>query len=81
MKINKTKIIISSLIILLPMLVGLILWNLLPDVMDTHWGISGQVDGRGGKIIPVIVLPLIMLVTHLTCMLITIKENSNKNSN
>ncbi len=81
MKINKTKIIISSLIILLPMLVGLILWNLLPDVMDTHWGASGQVDGRGGKIIPVVVLPLIMLVTHLTCMLITIKENSNKNQN
>ena len=79
MKINKTKLIISLFIILLPMLVGLILWNVLPDVMDTHWGISGQVDGRGGKIVPVIVLPLIMLITHLICMLITVKDNSNKN--
>ena len=79
MKINKTKLIISSLIILLPMLVGLILWNVLPEVMDTHWGISGEVDGRGGKIVPVVVLPLIMLAAHLTCVLVTTKERSNKN--
>ena len=79
MKINKTKLIISSIIILLPMLVGLILWNFLPEVMDTHWGISGEVDGRGGKIIPVLVLPLFMLVVHLLCMFATHKLGGNKN--
>ena len=79
MKINKTKLIITSLIILLPMLVGLILWNVLPELMDTHWGASGQVDGRGGKGIAVFVLPLVMLITHLLCMFATHRLGGNEN--
>ena len=79
MKINKTKLIISSIIILLPMLAGIILWNFLPEVLDTHWGVSGTPDGRGGKIIPVVVLPLTMLATHLLCMFATHKLGGNEN--
>ena len=44
---NKRLLIITSLVPLLPMLVGLILWNRLPERMATHWGINGQVDGYG----------------------------------
>ena len=51
---NKRKIIISSLITLLPMVFGLIFWKELPEQMATHWGIDGTADGRrcrhyGGK--------------------------------
>ena len=38
MKKYKGQIVISSIVILLPILVGLILWNRLPDTMVTHWG-------------------------------------------
>lgn len=38
MKENKFKVILSSAVILLPILFGLILWNQLPDTMATHWG-------------------------------------------
>lgn len=37
LKKNKSRIIISSIIILLPMIFGLIMWDKLPDTMTTHW--------------------------------------------
>ena len=49
MKKYKGLIIVSSIVILLPMLLGLILWNRLPDTMVTHWGAEGAVDGAMGK--------------------------------
>ena len=50
MKENKFKIAISSVVILLPVLFGLMMWNALPDTMATHWGADGNVDGFGGKV-------------------------------
>lgn len=41
----KATIIITSLITLLPILLGLIIWNKLPDQIATHWGADGQADG------------------------------------
>ena len=45
LKKNKSRIIISSIIILLPMIFGLIMWDKLPDTMTTHWGADGNADG------------------------------------
>ena len=42
---HKGELIVTSLIILFPILVGLILWNRLPETLTTHWGIDGQADG------------------------------------
>ena len=44
-------LIITTIITLLPMLVGVILWNQLPDQMPIHWNAEGEVDGWGGKAI------------------------------
>ena len=38
MKKYKTTIIITTLITLLPIVIGLFLWNKLPDTLATHWG-------------------------------------------
>ena len=46
---NKFKVIISSLLTLSPILIGLILWNKLPDNMITHWGADGNADGLSTK--------------------------------
>ena len=37
MKKYKTTIIITTLITLLPIVIGLFLWNKLPDTLATHW--------------------------------------------
>ena len=41
MKKYKTTIIITTLITLLPIVIGLFLWNKLPDTLATHWGSDG----------------------------------------
>ena len=41
---HKKKLLFSSLLILLPILIGLLLWNDLPAAMTTHWGADGTPD-------------------------------------
>ena len=46
---NLKKIIIGSVVILLPMLAGLILWNRLPELLPMHWNAAGEIDGWGSR--------------------------------
>lgn len=78
---NKWKIIISSAIILLPILVGLILWNILPEILTTHWGADGNADGWSSKAFAVFVPPFCILVTHWICVLVTAADPKNKKQN
>lgn len=41
LKKNKNQIILSSFVVLISMLLGIILWKFMPDEMITHWG-SGR---------------------------------------
>lgn len=79
MKKNKWRLIISSIIILLPIVAGLIMWDILPEQMTTHWGPNGQADGWNGKTFVVFVLPVIMLAFHWLCIFITSLDKKNKN--
>lgn len=78
---NMKKIIISSLIVLLPMLIGIIFWNKLPDTLTTHWGADGVADGWSGKAFAVFGLPLMLFGFHWICVLATAFDKSNKNQN
>ena len=57
----KKELILSSLCTLLPILIGLVLWNKLPDQMTTHWGINNQPDGWASKGVAIFMLPLILV--------------------
>ena len=46
---GKWKLWVSSLIILLPSLIGLLFYDALPAVLTTHWGADGAADGFSGK--------------------------------
>ena len=65
---NKIKVIISSVLTLLPMLLGVILWDKLPDMMATHWGAAGDADGFSSKAFAVFGLPLIFVLLHFVCI-------------
>lgn len=78
MKKYKGQIIISSIVILLPMLLGVILWNQLPDTMITHWGGHGTPDGAMGKALAVFLIPVISLALHLFCVFFSLKDPKNK---
>ncbi len=75
---NKMKTLISSLIILLPTLFGLIIWDKLPAEMVSHIGLDGEADGFSKKAFCVFGLPLILLAFHLFCLWITGKDPKNK---
>lgn len=75
---NKWKILISSVIILLPALFGLIVWDSLPEQIATHWGISGEADDWSSPLFVVLFLPLLLLALNFVCLLVTAKDNKNR---
>ena len=73
---NKWKLVLSSMVILLPMVIGLLFWDKLPERFATHWGIDGTPDGWSGRW-AVFVLPLILLAMQWLCILIAAKDPKN----
>ena len=65
----KWKIILSTALTLLPMLIGLVLWDQLPDIITSHWGADGVADGTAGKGFVVFGFPAIMAGVNLLCFL------------
>jgi uncharacterized membrane protein len=72
---NVIKTIISSVIILLPIIFGVIFWDSLPDTITTHFGADGTPDGASSKAFAVFALPLIILALHWICVLTTFLTN------
>lgn len=62
---NKKMIILTSIVTLLPIVIGLLLWNQLPQSIATHFNFNGQPNGYSSKNFTVFVLPLILLISHL----------------
>ena len=76
---NKWKLLISSIMILLPMVFGLIMWNKLPEQMATHWGADGNADGWSDRKFAVFALPIFIFLAHWFCIFCTLKDPKNKN--
>ncbi len=81
LKKNKWRGIVSSILILLPLVAGLLLWDRLPETMNVHWGADGVADGTGSRWMAVFLLPLILLILHWVCLIITASDPKNKNRN
>ena len=77
LKQNKIKIIIASVIILLPTILGSIFWSKLPELFPSHWGINGA-DSFVGKGFFVFGMPLIMLALFFLCLFVTSKDKKNQ---
>ena len=76
---NKLKTVISTIIILLPILVGVILWDKLPETIATHFGVDNAADGWSSKGFTVFGIPLIMAALHLFCLVVTSLDPKYKN--
>ena len=79
MKDYKKTIIITTLVTLLPILLGIILWEKLPDSIATHWGADGQADGWSNKAFAVFGLPCILAVIHLFSVCVMLNDPKRKN--
>ena len=55
-------LILTSIVILLPMLAGFVLWNQLPETIPFHWNLAGEVDYQAPRGVAVVAFPVLMLV-------------------
>ena len=68
---NFKTLLITSIIILLPIIAGLLLWNQLPEQIPSHWNVNGEIDGYAKKEIVVFLIPIIMLTIQWLCAFTT----------
>ena len=78
---NKKYWLLTSLVTLLPILAGLLLWNSLPDKLPTHFGADGTADGWSGKAFAVFGIPVLMLLFHWIIYLTTRLDKQNRGHN
>ena len=74
----KWHILISMLGTLIPMLIGVILWNRLPENMMTHFGLDGTGDGTSSKAYAVFGLPAIIAVINGISIIATVADPRQK---
>lgn len=68
MKFIKWKsLIITCIVCLLPILLGLALWDKLPDIMAIHFDINNQPDGFASRGFVVFGLPFLMVLLQIFC--------------
>ena len=78
---NKLKIIISSVITLLPMIFGFLVWDRLPENVATSFGWNGEITGYSSKMFAVVGLPAILTFVNLICIITISADPRRKNIN
>ena len=79
MKINKKLLVITTIIILLPIAVGLIFWDQLPETMATHWGTENEPNGWTSKAFTVFGIPAVIAALHVICLAVTYADPKRSN--
>lgn len=79
MKEYRKRMILTSFVTIIPMFVGLLLWNKLPDTMATHFGSNNTPNGWSSKTFAVIGLPFLLLVLHWISVGITLNDPKKRN--
>lgn len=81
LKKNKGLMLWTSVIILLPMLAGILLWEQLPEQMAIHWDVNWEADGWSSRPLAVFGMPLFLLVIHWLCVWVTDQDKRNRHQN
>ncbi len=79
LKKHMKTMIITSIITVLPILVGVLLWDRLPDVMATHFDSSNNANGFENKYFAVFGLPLILLAVQWVAAFVTANDPRRQN--
>ena len=79
MKAYKKQLLITTLVSLLPMFVGILLWNQLPDPIPIHFDMNGVANGWAGKVGTVFGMPLFLTASHVLCVIFTLNDPKKQN--
>ena len=77
---NKYKwtMLITSVVILLPILGGVLLWDKMPEQVPFHWNINGEVDNWVSRPVAVFVMPFVLLGFQWLCFFLTRLDPKHK---
>ena len=78
---KKKLLVITSLLTLLPIPVGLLLWNQFPETMAIHFGLNGLADNFATSSYAIFVPPVLMLAVHWLCILVNAFDKRNADRN
>ena len=75
----KKTMMLTSLVMLLPILVGVLLWDRLPEQIATHFDFEGNPNGWSSKGFTVFGMPLFMLACQWIAVAATLSDPKHKN--
>ncbi|MCQ2558994.1 MAG: DUF1648 domain-containing protein, partial [Oscillospiraceae bacterium] len=83
MKNNSTKrtTILTTIVCLIPVVLGIILYPSLPETIVTHWDAQGNPNGWSSKLVGAIVFPGILAVVNLAFPLLLKTDPKYENMN
>ena len=78
-RISRFTFMVTALLTLLPLFIGLLLYNRLPDQIPTHFSLDGQVDQYSSKNFTVFFMGLFLFALYLLCIFVTMHDPKIKN--
>lgn len=76
---NMRILAITTVVILMPMLAGIILWDKLPEQVPVHWDASWQPDNWVSKPMAVVGMPLVLAAIQWFAVIFTSMDPKNRN--
>ena len=80
-KINVKSLVITSIVCLLPIILGLIFYNKLPESITIHWGIDNNPNGYFSKPVFVFGMPIMMVALQIFCCIVNGLSDKNPEAN
>ena len=81
MKMNKKLLLLTSIVILFPILWGVMIWSQLPNQISIHFNAAGQANNFQSKALAVFGLPMFLLLVHLFVIFVTARDPKNQTMN
>ena len=81
MKMNKKLLLLTSIVILFPILWGVMIWSQLPNQISIHFNATGQANNFQSKALAVFGLPIFLLLVHLFVIFVTARDPKNQTMN
>ena len=81
MKMNKKLLLLTSIVILFPILWGVMIWSQLPNQISIHFNAAGQANNFQSKALAVFGLPFFLLLVHLFVIFMIGRDPKNRTMN
>lgn len=78
-KLIKKRTLLPMIVCLLPILVGLVLYNKLPEQLPIHWNAAGKIDNYGNKAVVLFGFPLFFTIMEIIMIFITETDPKKQN--